>query len=88
MASATNIQAALSSGANIFNSGKTVGTAEFARLTAWFEHDYADELDGNSATANDLSAWLWRQAAGKLRQYESKIRDATNTATPVGDFTA
>jgi hypothetical protein len=87
MATVANIKSALSSGANIFNDGKTVGTAEIARMQAWFEADYANELDGNAATADDFSAWCWRQVAAKVKNYEEKDRAAANSEPAVEDFT-
>jgi hypothetical protein len=81
MATATNLKSALSSGANIFNDGHTIGPNAVARIQAWFEADYGGQLDGASMSADDLSAWLWRQVAGKVKNYEQKILDeAAGTA--------
>ena len=108
MATVTNIKAALTSGANIFNAGKTVDTAEIARMKAWFESDYhdalmtaaayVDETDPENpvqvpavyreATADDFSALMWRQVAAKVKQYEEKVRAASNTQPEVGGFSA
>jgi len=81
MATVTNLKAALTSGSNIFNDGHTIGNNATARITAWFESDYAEQLDGASMSADDLSAWLWRQLAAKVKNCEQKILDqAAGTA--------
>jgi hypothetical protein len=73
MATNANIKDALTSGANIFNGGKIVGAAGLLRIQAWFESDYAEQLDGASASANDISSWMWRQVAAQVKNYERKI---------------
>jgi hypothetical protein len=74
MATVANIKSALSFSTNVFGiTDKTIGTAEIARLKAWFEADYASELSGAEATADDFSAWMWRQLASKVKGYESKL---------------
>lgn len=76
MATNQNIKDALSFSTNCFGiSAKTVGNAELLRMQAWFEAEYANELDGASATADDLSAWMWRQVAGKVKQYERRVAE-------------
>ena len=76
MATNTNIKDALSFGTNCFGlTTKTVGNAELVRMQTWFQAEYAKELDGAAATANDLSAWLWRQVAGKVKAYERRIAE-------------
>ena len=87
MATNQNIKDALTFGANIFNDGKTVGTPELLRMKAWFESDYASQLDGADATADDFGAWVWRQVAAKVKNYEEKIRSAANSEPAVSDFT-
>ena len=77
MATVTQLKNALSSGANIFNGGHTIGNNAVARVQAWFEADYAGQLDGASMSADDLSAWLLRQLAAKVKNYEQKILDET-----------
>jgi len=75
MATVANLKAALSSGSNIFNDGHTVGSGAVARVQAWFESDYAEQLDGASMSPDDLSAWLWRQLAGKVLNYERRVEE-------------
>jgi len=55
--------------------GRTVGNAELLRMQAWFEADYATELDGRDADANDFAAWLWRQVANKVKGYELRVKE-------------
>ena len=90
MATLANIQDALSFPADettfIIKDGRTVGSAEVARIAAWFETVYAtDLLDGNgdprSATANDFAAWLWGQIAGQVKQWERAAVFATHMET-------
>jgi hypothetical protein len=73
MATNANIKDALTSGANIFNGGKIVGAAGLLRIQAWFGSDYAEQLDGASASANDISSWMWRQVNAQVKNYERKI---------------
>lgn len=76
MASNQDIKNALSFGANVFGlPGKTVGNAALLRVKAWFEADYAEELDGAEATADDFAAWLWRQIAPKVKNYERRVAE-------------
>jgi len=87
VATNTNIKDALSFGTNCFGlTTKTVGNAELLRMQAWFQAEYAKELNGASATANDLSAWLWRQVAGRVKAYERRI--AEQAVTPPTEFSS
>ena len=86
MATVANIKSALTFSTNVFGlSAKTVGTAEIARMKAWFEAEYAQQLDGAPATADDFAAWMWRQVAAKVKQYEQRI--AEQVITPPSEFT-
>lgn len=84
MATNTNLKAALSFPADPLNpfvtGGRTVGNAELVRVQAWFEAEYAAELNGRDANANDFAAWLWRQVAGKVKNHERKVAEAAVTA--------
>ncbi len=79
MANVANIKAALSFPADpdtaFIQDGRTVRDSEIARIRAWFEATYATELGGRAATANDFAAFLWRQIAGQVKQYERRIAE-------------
>jgi len=79
MATVTNIKAALSFPADPDNAfitnGRNVGNAGIARIKAWFEATYVDELGGREANANDFAAFLWRQIAGQVKQYERRVAE-------------
>jgi len=90
MAALAGIKDALSpDGGDCFGIGpKTVGDAEIARLKAWFEATYADELDGRAATPDDFSAWLYRHIAPRVIRYEEGLRDAANSEPAIAELTA
>ena len=77
MATNTNIKAALSfDDTDVFGLGpKTVGNAELLRLKAWFEDEYAEQLDGREATAHDFASWMYRQVKGKVVQRERRVAE-------------
>ena len=75
MSTLAGIKNALSPGDNVFSTAKTVGDAEIARIKAWFEADYAEQLDGAAATADDFGGFLWRQIRAKVINYERKVAE-------------
>ena len=84
MATLPNIQSALSFPANpetaFIKNGRTIGAASIARVRAWFEATYRVELTNPAGmvrpmTADDLSAWIWRQLAGAVIQYERRVSE-------------
>ena len=87
MATNTDIKAALSFTGDVFGIGpKTVGNTELGYLKAWFEDEYAEELDGAEATAQDFGAWLYRQVEPKVRAYLTRLRDEANSEPSVAEF--
>lgn len=78
MAALAGIKDALSpDGEDCFGIGpKTVGDAEIARIKTWFEATYANALDGRAANADDFAAFLWRQIANQVKQYEKSVAEA------------
>ncbi len=94
MATAASLKLTLSFPADPLNpfiqDGRTVGDAEIARIAAWFESDYTltdANGDPRSATANDFGAWLWRQIAAKVKNYETRVRDEASTQPEVAELT-
>jgi hypothetical protein len=76
VATNANIKDAMTFSTNCFGiSAKTVGNAELVRMKAWFEAEYANELDGAEAVADDFAAWLWRHVAAKVKNYEQRIAE-------------
>ena len=88
MATLASIKTTLTFGPTIFGSGKTVRDAQIARMKAWFESEYATQLDGASVTADDFGHWMWRQVAAKVRNYEERAREAANTQPETGELTS
>ena len=91
MATLLNIQSALSFPANpetaFIKNGRTIGAVSVARMRAWFEATYRAELTNPAGivrpmTADDLSAWLWRQLSGAVMQYERRVAEQ-GLATPL-----
>jgi len=68
-------------------SSKTVGNAELIRVKAWFENEFAAQLAGASATADDMAAYLWQHIAGRVLHYEGGVRAAANTEPEVAELT-
>ena len=89
MATDAELQAALTFGNNhTSTTAKTVNAAQLARIKAWFTVTYADSLGGETVTADDIAAWLWRQVSGAVIGYENRDRDAANTAAAVQELTS
>ena len=87
MATAAHLKGILTFTGDVFGVGpRTVDDAKIARIKSWFENEYSDELDGNAATANDFGAWLYRQIAPKVKNYETGLRDAANSEPAVEDL--
>lgn len=87
MATNQNIKDVMTFSTNCFGiSAKIVGNAELVRMKAWFEAEYANELDGAEADADDFAAWIWRQVAGKVKAYERRI--AEQVVTQPSEFTS
>ena len=55
--------------------GRTVGNPGLVRVKACFEAEYAEELGGREANANDFAAWLWRQIAARVKTYERRVAE-------------
>lgn len=84
MATLLNIQSALSFPGNpetaFIKNGRIIGITAMARVRAWFEATYRSELTNPAGivrpmTADDLSAWLWRQVSGAVIQYERQVAE-------------
>ena len=89
MATDAELQAALTFGNNhTSTTAKTVNAAQLARIKAWFTATYADSLGGETVTADDIAAWLWRQVSGAVIGYENRARDAANNAAAVQELTS
>ena len=89
MATDAELQAALTFGNNhTSTTAKTVNAAQLARIKAWFTVTYADSLGGETVTADDIAAWLWRQVSGAVIGYENRARDAANNAAAVQELTS
>ena len=89
MATDAELQAALTVGNNhTSTTAKSVNAAQLARIKAWFTVTYADSLGGETVTADDIAAWLWRQVSGAVIGYENRARDAANNAAAVQELTS
>ena len=89
MATDAELQAALTFGANHSGvSGKTVNTEQLDRIKAWYTATYAQQLEGNAVTADDIAAWMWRQVNAQVTRRENALRDAANELAAVTDLTA
>ena len=87
MANNTDIKNALSQNSNAIGlPARTVGNAALVRLQAWFESEYAAQLDGASATADDFAAFLGDILARKVMHYEEGLRAAANAEPAVAEF--
>ena len=84
MATNTNIKDALAFAARadnlFFPGGKTVGNGALARLAAALKDGYVYPGVGawpvGRPDANDAAAWLYKQAAGFVKQCERKVAEA------------
>jgi hypothetical protein len=89
MATDAELQAALSFGNNhSATTAKTVNAAQLARIKAWYTATYADVLEGETVTSDDIACWLWREVNGPVTRYENNVRDAANNAAAVADLTS
>ncbi len=91
MATNADIKNALSFTDDCFGlAPKTVGNGALTRAQAWFNAEYAEELQAagrpGAATADDLAAWMWRQVRAKVYGHEKKLRDAANAEPPVAEL--
>ena len=89
MATDAELMAALTFGNNHSGtSAKTVGAAQLARIKAWYTAAFADTLNGETVTSDDIACWLWREVNGPVTRYENNVRDAANNAAAVADLTS
>ena len=89
MATDAELMAALTFGNNhSATTAKTVNAAQLARIKAWYTATYADSLEGETVTSDDIACWLWREVNGPVMGSENRARDAANNAAAITDLTS
>ena len=89
MATDAELMAALTFGNNHSGtSAKTVGAAQLARIKTWYAAAFADALNGEAVTSDDIASYLWREVSGPVARYENQVRNALNELAAVQDLTS
>ena len=89
MATDAELMAALTFGNNhSATTAKTVNAAQLARIKTWYAAAFADTLNGEAVTSDDIASYLWREVNGPVMGSENRARDAANNAAAVQELSS